>query len=93
MNILRQSIPTEIGLLISLRSLSVKPNYPVLKESDLDEWHVRGSGPGGQSVNKTSNNVVLKHIPTGIVVKVINLCNYYVINNNLNLPAFVFKIQ
>ena len=30
---------------------------------------MRGSGPGGQAVAKTSNAVALKHIPTGIVVK------------------------
>lgn len=29
----------------------------------------RGSGPGGQAVSKTSNAVILKHKPTGIVVK------------------------
>lgn len=42
---------------------------PKLDESDLEEKLVRGSGPGGQNINKTSNCVVLKHIPTGIVVK------------------------
>ena len=38
-------------------------------EKDITESYVRGSGKGGQSVNKTSNCVVLKHKPTGIVVK------------------------
>ncbi|GAA6109808.1 mitochondrial translation release factor in rescue [Tachysurus ichikawai] len=42
---------------------------PVLNEADLEEQFVRGSGPGGQATNKTSNCVVLKHIPTGVVVK------------------------
>ncbi|KAJ8981668.1 hypothetical protein NQ317_017289 [Molorchus minor] len=42
---------------------------PILLEKDFEEMHVRGSGPGGQKVNKTSNCVVLKHLPTGIVVK------------------------
>ncbi|XP_062874021.1 mitochondrial translation release factor in rescue [Trichomycterus rosablanca] len=42
---------------------------PVLNEEDLEEQFVRGSGPGGQATNKTSNCVVLKHIPTGVVVK------------------------
>lgn len=42
---------------------------PKLDESDLIEQHVRGSGPGGQATNKTANCVVLKHVPTGIVVK------------------------
>lgn len=42
---------------------------PVLKELDLEEQMVRGSGPGGQATNTTNNCVVLKHKPTGIVVK------------------------
>ena len=41
-----------------------------LDERDLEESFIKGSGPGGQSVNKTSNCVQLKHLPTGIVVKV-----------------------
>ncbi|XP_043837705.1 mitochondrial translation release factor in rescue isoform X2 [Dromiciops gliroides] len=40
-----------------------------LNESDLEEQFVKGHGPGGQATNKTSNCVVLKHIPSGIVVK------------------------
>lgn len=39
--------------------------FPKLLESDLEEQHVRGSGPGGQAVARTSNAVVLKHVPTG----------------------------
>jgi protein subunit release factor B len=38
-------------------------------ESDIEEQFVRSSGPGGQKVNKASTCVVLKHKPTGIVVK------------------------
>lgn len=45
--------------------------FPELLKADLEEEFVRGSGPGGQSVNQTANCVVLKHKPTGIVVKVI----------------------
>ncbi|RDX52678.1 hypothetical protein OH76DRAFT_1454148 [Lentinus brumalis] len=41
---------------------------PELKEEDLEESFVRGSGPGGQSVNKTENNVQLLHKPTGLRV-------------------------
>ncbi|KAI0003340.1 RF-1 domain-containing protein [Russula compacta] len=41
---------------------------PVLNEHDLEESFVRGSGPGGQSINKTQNNVQLLHKPTGIRV-------------------------
>ncbi|KAI0714245.1 RF-1 domain-containing protein [Fomitopsis betulina] len=41
---------------------------PELKEEDLEESFVRGSGPGGQSINKTENNVQLLHKPTGMRV-------------------------
>lgn len=44
-------------------------HVPVLQEADLEESFVRGSGPGGQSVAKTNNKVVLTHKPTGIVVQ------------------------
>lgn len=40
-----------------------------IDEADLDEKFVRSSGPGGQKVNKTSTCAVLKHNPTGIIVK------------------------
>lgn len=42
---------------------------PILNPDDLEEDFVRGGGPGGQAVNKTSNAVILKHKPSGIVVK------------------------
>ncbi|XP_058460993.1 mitochondrial translation release factor in rescue [Malaya genurostris] len=42
---------------------------PVLREEDLEEMFVRGSGPGGQAVAKTNNKVVLTHKPTGIVIQ------------------------
>ena len=41
-----------------------------LKESDLKEQFVKGGGPGGQAVNKSNNAVWIRHIPTGIQVKV-----------------------
>lgn len=42
---------------------------PILDEKDLQEQFVRGGGPGGAKVNSQSNCIVLKHKPTGIVVK------------------------
>ncbi|NXP79176.1 CL065 factor, partial [Ramphastos sulfuratus] len=44
-------------------------NLLELTEAELEEQFVRGDGPGGQATNKTNNCVVLKHIPSGIVVK------------------------
>ena len=40
-----------------------------IREEDLVEKFVRASGPGGQKVNKTSSAVYLKHIPSGMEVK------------------------
>jgi uncharacterized protein (UPF0248 family) len=41
----------------------------LLDEDDIDESFVKGSGAGGQKVNKTSNRVVLVHRPSGIRVE------------------------
>jgi protein subunit release factor B len=41
-----------------------------LQEKDLEETFVRSGGAGGQKVNKTSTCVHLKHVPTGLAVKV-----------------------
>lgn len=40
-----------------------------VREQDLEETFVRGSGPGGQHVNKTATCVVLVHRPSGISVR------------------------
>ncbi|MDD2240650.1 MAG: peptide chain release factor-like protein [Kiritimatiellae bacterium] len=40
-----------------------------IRETDLEEKFIRGGGPGGQKVNKTSSTVYLRHIPTGLEVK------------------------
>src|ERR1700733_591567 len=36
---------------------------------EVEERFVRGSGPGGQKINKTSSTVWLQHRPTGIEVR------------------------
>jgi len=40
-----------------------------IRKEDVIEKFVRSSGAGGQNVNKVSTAVYLKHIPTGIQVK------------------------
>lgn len=43
---------------------------PDLDEADLVEKFVRGSGRGGQKINKTSSCVQLTHTPSGLTVSV-----------------------
>jgi protein subunit release factor B len=40
-----------------------------VRASDVDERFIRGGGPGGQKINKTSSTVWLRHRPTGIEVR------------------------
>jgi len=40
-----------------------------IRETDLEESFIRSSGPGGQNVNKVSTCVVLKHKPSGLVIR------------------------
>lgn len=40
----------------------------VIKEEDISEQFVRGSGPGGQATNKTNNKVVLHYAPLNLNV-------------------------
>jgi len=56
------SLPNEEVLQKRLTKLRVR-------EEDLQEEFVRGSGPGGQKINKTSSTVVLRHLPTGLEVR------------------------
>ena len=37
--------------------------------ADVAERFVRGTGPGGQKINKTSSTVCLRHGPTGLEVR------------------------
>ncbi len=36
---------------------------------EVEERFVRGTGPGGQKINKTSSTVWLRHRPTGVEVR------------------------
>lgn len=49
-------------------SKQLPPRRQIL-DSEIEENFLKGSGPGGQKINKTSSAVQLKHLPTGIVIK------------------------
>ncbi|KAL4076967.1 hypothetical protein V8B97DRAFT_1359052 [Scleroderma yunnanense] len=55
----------------ALKRVHKQREVPELREEDLGETFVRGSGPGGQSINKTKNNVQLLHKPTGILGSIV----------------------
>lgn len=40
-----------------------------VNQADIVEKFVTGSGAGGQKINKTASCVMLKHLPTGIIVR------------------------
>ena len=59
--------------LVSVASLSKntkRPPQDILDDKDIVETFCRGSGPGGQKINKSMNKVRLRHIPTGATVAV-----------------------
>ncbi|XP_022373156.1 probable peptide chain release factor C12orf65 homolog, mitochondrial [Enhydra lutris kenyoni] len=61
--------PTAVVTAVQVAGKKDRPALPPLEERDLEEQFVKGHGPGGQATNKTSNCVVLRHIPSGIVIK------------------------
>lgn len=46
-----------------------KAKHLHVEPEDIEEQFVRGSGAGGQKINKTNSCVWLKHLPTGVEVK------------------------
>ena len=59
----------------SFSSVEVEPDFPeakteiVINPKELDVYYCCGSGPGGQAINKTEVVAVVKHLPTGIIVR------------------------
>ncbi|CDZ97423.1 Mitochondrial polypeptide chain release factor [Phaffia rhodozyma] len=64
----QESLPTSTKKLNRLLG-SQKVGKFELKETELREKFVRGSGNGGQAINKLSTCVDLMHIPTGLRVQ------------------------
>jgi protein subunit release factor B len=68
------SFPQAVSIHRSFSSTAILPSKPLpprrpILDSEITESFLKGSGPGGQKINKTSSAVQLKHLPTGIVVK------------------------
>lgn len=53
----------------SERALAARLRRLGIREEDLEETFVRSAGSGGQNVNKVATCVVLRHLPTGLLVK------------------------
>jgi protein subunit release factor B len=53
----------EAGVVRRLVALGVRPG-------DVMEKFIRGTGAGGQKINKTSSTVWLRHAPTGVEVRI-----------------------
>ncbi|CAM9179877.1 unnamed protein product [Laminaria digitata] len=53
---------------VPTRRKSPPPPVQQLLDGDIEERFVKGSGPGGQKINKVRNCVQLTHRPTGISV-------------------------
>ena len=51
------------------RQLAMRMKELGIREHDIVERFILGSGRGGQKINKTASCVQLKHIPSGIQVK------------------------
>ncbi|KAG9786115.1 hypothetical protein KCU88_g2335, partial [Aureobasidium melanogenum] len=43
------------------------PPRPTLPDSEIHHVYLKGTGPGGQKINKTNSAAQLTHLPTGIV--------------------------
>jgi peptide chain release factor len=51
------------------RALEVRMAALGLREEDIEERFIRGSGAGGQKINKTSSTVQLRHVGSGLEVR------------------------
>lgn len=66
----------------SFAAVEVEPEAEETGEIEIDDKDIergvcRGSGPGGQGINRTDSVVMLKHLPTGLRVRCQNTRSQY----------------
>ncbi|CAD8109791.1 unnamed protein product [Paramecium sonneborni] len=54
---------------VSIKEMKMNRKAIEIQQTDLEWKYIKGGGPGGQAINKTSNCVQLTHRPTGIQIK------------------------
>jgi hypothetical protein len=62
------NVTAELDVKVVTKAKKTIPVKFTIDEKDIEEKFVRGSGPGGQKINKSRNKVYLLHIPTGVTV-------------------------
>jgi len=58
------NLPVELPAAFEAKAQELKIFF-----QDIEEQFIRGSGHGGQKINKTSSCVLLRHRPTGVEVR------------------------
>ncbi|KAH7701369.1 Protein T23B5.4 a [Aphelenchoides avenae] len=58
------------GIALSVKKKLKNYAFPQVQREDCDQKFITGWGPGGSRVAAQQNAVQLKHLPTGVVVKV-----------------------
>jgi len=79
--------PVELSPAVLAKAVSLG-----VRADDVAEYFARGSGKGGQKINKTSSAVLLRHLPTGIEVR----CQKYREQSKNRLAAYkllILKIE
>ncbi|KAJ5147862.1 uncharacterized protein N7443_000552 [Penicillium atrosanguineum] len=75
LGLVKPTIP--LSTLIASRAFTQTPLLPEkplparlkLNDADLTVSYLKGTGPGGQKINKTNSAVQISHKPSGIVIK------------------------
>ncbi len=75
-----------------IKALEIKMTDLGIKKDDIEEKFIKGSGKGGQKVNKSVSTVFLKHKITNISVKCGKTRSQH-LNRFLALRSLVEKIE